>query len=285
VSGAAGAFTSGSGGDQKRLVQEEFTKQAAAFAANPTVSDPERVSRLVRAVAPAPDARVLEVATGPGYVALGFAVACREVVGIDLTAAPLAIAERLRKERGLGNVRFERGDAEHLGFDDGAFDVVVCRLAFHHFGDPDRVLREMARVCRTGGTVAVEDLIVSEHAKRSAYQNHFEHLRDPSHTRAFALSELLARFTAAGLEVEGVQTWDLVQVVERWLANAQTPPERAAEVRRLIAQDAAQDFSGTRPFYRRSPGAGEQELPEGPQGELCFHHRNVIVVGRTLSTR
>ena len=263
----AGAAT-----DRRRLVQESFTRQADAFAANPTVSDPARVERLVRAVAPAQDARVLEVATGPGYVALGFGAVCREVVGLDLTAAPLAIAERLRRERGLENVRFQSGDAERLPFESESFDVVVCRLAVHHFAAPERALGEMARVCRRGGTVAAEDMVVSEHAPRAAYQNRFERLRDPSHTRALALGELLALFAGAGLETEAVQTWDLVQEVEGWLANTQTPPGRAAQVRRMIERDGAEDRSGARPFRR-----------PGTDGEWCFIHRNAIVVGRKLA--
>ena len=55
--------------------------------------------------------QVLEVATGPGYVAMGFAAVAREVVGVDLTAAPLAIAEQRRQEQGLHNVRFQLADA------------------------------------------------------------------------------------------------------------------------------------------------------------------------------
>ena len=127
----------------------------------------------------------------------------------------------------------------------------------------------MVRVCRPAGKVAVEDLVVSEHPVRAAYQNRFENLRDPSHTRAFPLSGLLAAFTAAGLEVEAVQTWELVQVAERWLANAQTPPGPAAAVRRLLEADRAADLSGARPFRRD---------PDG----WCFRHRNAIVVGRKL---
>ena len=109
--------------------------------------------------------------------------------------------------------------------------MVVCRFAFHHFADPPAVLREMTRVCRQGGTIALEDLVVTEQPERAAYQNRFEHLRDPSHTRAYPLSELLALLTAAGLEVEQVYTDALRQDLEGWLANAHTPriaPPRCA---------------------------------------------------------
>jgi len=111
------------------------------------------------------------------------------------------------------------------------------------------VLREMARVCRTQGKVAVEDLVSSEHRARADYQNQFERLRDPSHTRTLAASELLALFTAAGLEIERLYSGEIVQNLERWLANSQTPPDRAAQVRALIERDARDDLSGTRPYF------------------------------------
>jgi ubiquinone/menaquinone biosynthesis C-methylase UbiE len=156
-----------------------------------------------------------------------------------------------------------------LPFTDGEFDVVVCRLAFHHFEQPPRMLREMVRVCTPQGTVAVEDLVVSEHPARGTYQNRFENLRDPSHTAAFSLSMLLKLFTEAGLEVSHVSTGHLQQVVERWMANAQTPADKAAQVRHLIEQDAVDDLSGTQPFQNAA-------------GQWCFTQRTAIVVGRKL---
>ena len=256
--------------DHNQVVREEFTRQAVAYAANPSIADPERIARLVQAVSPSADARVLEVATGPGYVAMGFAAVAREVVGIDLTEAPLAIAEQRRQEQGLHNVRFQLADAARLPFADGEFDVVVCRLAFHHFAQPPGMLSEMVRVCAPHGTVAVEDIVVSEHPARGAYQNRFENLRDPSHTAAFSLSALLTLFTAAGLELEHVSTGHLRPVVERWMANAHTPADRAVQVRHLIEQDGLHDLSGTQPF-------------QNADGQWCFMHRMAIVVGRKLS--
>src|SRR5207248_1508785 len=98
--------------------------------------------------------------------------------------------------------------------------------------------------------VAVEDLIASEHEARAAYQNEFEKLRDPSHSRALRLSELLRLSTGAGLEVETIYTDALTPAVEDWLANAKTPPDRAAIVRTMIERDVAEDLSGTRPCFR-----------------------------------
>jgi len=255
--------------EHKDLVREEFTRQAIAYAAAPMIRDAAHIAALVAAVAPAAAARVLEVATGPGHVALAFAAVCREVVGVDLTVAPLQIARRMRDERGIENARFELADVEdRLPFGDGEFDVVVCRFAAHHFAQPEKVIAEMARVCRGGGTVAVEDLIASEDPARAAYYNEFERLRDPSHTRALALSEMLQMLGRTRCELARFGSHEMRTAVEPWLRSAQTPPERAARVRAMLERDAAEDLSGSR--------AGQSA------GELFFIHRIAIVVTRKL---
>jgi ubiquinone/menaquinone biosynthesis C-methylase UbiE len=113
--------------DHKTVVRREFTQQAQAYAANPSIVDHGRLARLVQAVHPKPQASVLDVATGPGYVAMTFAEVGCEVLGIDLTEAPLAIAEQMRQARGLMNLRFQVGDAERLSF--GSRLLILLSLA------------------------------------------------------------------------------------------------------------------------------------------------------------
>src|SRR5260370_11941931 len=84
---------SSSPSDHKAVIRHEFTRQAATYAANPLVADRSQLMRLVQAVRPRPQARVLDVATGPAFVAL-------------------AIAEQTRQARGLTNWRFQLGDAD-----------------------------------------------------------------------------------------------------------------------------------------------------------------------------
>jgi SAM-dependent methyltransferase len=147
----------------------------------------------------------------------------------------------------------------------------VCRLALHHFEKPLQVLREMARVCRAGGRVLVEDIYASEHSERAAYQDRWEILRDPSHVRTLPVSELLQLFRDAGLETDAVTTTDdLTPEVERWMATTRVTPERGAEIRRLLEEDRLHDLSGTRPFQDET-------------GRLYFHARTAILAGRKHS--
>jgi 2-polyprenyl-3-methyl-5-hydroxy-6-metoxy-1,4-benzoquinol methylase len=252
------------------VVRESFTTQATAFAANPWVSDEQRIARLVSAARLTGTERVLDIATGPGYIAEAFANNSREVLGMDLTEAMLDIARARTAEHGVKNISFRTGDAQNLPFNEGEFDVVVCRLALHHVQQPAKAVSGMVRVCRPNGIVLVEDIYASEHPARAAYQDSWEILRDPSHVRALPLSELLHLFRDAGLETETVSTADdLCPEVERWMATTKVPAERAAEIRSLLEDDSQRHLSGARPFRNAA-------------GQMFFHARTVILSGRKI---
>lgn len=112
----------------------------------------EWAPRLVEAAGVAPGQAVLDVACGTGIVARTVADAQRgrgRVVGLDLNGAMLDVARRVRPE-----LEWRQGDAAHLPFPDGAFDVALCQMALMFFPDRPRVLAEMARVVTPAGTVA-----------------------------------------------------------------------------------------------------------------------------------
>ncbi len=96
-------------------------------------------------------ARVLEVGSGLGLLAAEVASAAPdvEVVGVELSPAQIAAAAAAPR------VRFVQGDAHALDFPDGSFDVVYARYLLEHVADPERVVREMRRVAKTGARVAV----------------------------------------------------------------------------------------------------------------------------------
>lgn len=116
--------------------------------------------RLGHLLALQPGHRVLDVAAGQGTSALFLAghFGC-EVVGVEYGAAAVREATRQAEEAGLNRlVRFIRGDAEQLRFDDNSFDAVICECAFCTFPDKTAAAAEFARVLRPGGQVGLSDL-------------------------------------------------------------------------------------------------------------------------------
>ena len=107
---------------------------------------------------PADASRVLDVACGTAAVSIELARAApeRSVVGVDQSPEMLR-AGRLRVERaGLGGrIELREGRAEELPFDDGEFDALTFTYLLRYVDDPAATLRELARVVRPGGTIAM----------------------------------------------------------------------------------------------------------------------------------
>ncbi|MDP2327798.1 MAG: methyltransferase domain-containing protein [Dehalococcoidia bacterium] len=106
-----------------------------------------------------PGMRLLDVGCGPGTITTGLAraVAPGEVVGIDVVPAVVETARGHLAESGLTNVRFEEGSVYALAFKDGAFDAVHAHQVLQHLARPADAAREMLRVLKPGGVVAVRD--------------------------------------------------------------------------------------------------------------------------------
>lgn len=104
-----------------------------------------------------PGMQVLDAGCGSGSVTRKMAriVSPGTVTGVDLSF--LQEAKRLAKEENLGNIRFEEANINNLPFPDGKFDVSYCRLVMMHVPDQVKCLREMKRVTKKDGIVAVSD--------------------------------------------------------------------------------------------------------------------------------
>jgi SAM-dependent methyltransferase len=114
-------------------------------------SAPHLLSRL------GPAERILDVGCGPGTITADLArrVPAGSVTGVDRVTDVLE--EARVAAAGVGNVAFRAADVYDLPFRDGAFDVVHAHQVLQHLADPVAALREMVRVARPGGIVAVRD--------------------------------------------------------------------------------------------------------------------------------
>jgi ubiquinone/menaquinone biosynthesis C-methylase UbiE len=105
-----------------------------------------------------PESRVLEIAPGPGYLAVALArLGPYKVSGLDISRAFVRIATENAANAGVA-VDFQHGDAANIPFAGDTFDFIVCRAAFKNFGDPQGALREMRRVLKPGGEALIIDM-------------------------------------------------------------------------------------------------------------------------------
>jgi 2-polyprenyl-3-methyl-5-hydroxy-6-metoxy-1,4-benzoquinol methylase len=105
------------------------------------------------------EARILDVGCGPGTITLDLARRAERgsVIGLDRSEAVIDESRETARHAGAANVDFTVGDVYALEYDAGTFDVVHAHQVLQHLSDPVAALREMGRVCKPEGVVAVRD--------------------------------------------------------------------------------------------------------------------------------
>jgi SAM-dependent methyltransferase len=188
-----------------------WSERAEGYRTSTTHMRGDDLDAVVEMCEPEPGVKALDIATGGGHVARRLREEGCQVVTLDP-------APGMQPDVVAG--------AEDLPFADGVFDVVVTRIAAHHFTDVAAAVAEMARV--SSRLVVVEDtLFLSERRERA------EKLRDPTHVRSYS-EEWKELLTGAGLEVEQVEHFEKVHVLDEWLARTGCEGEEAERVAELL---------------------------------------------------
>lgn len=247
-------------------VQEQFNKQASVFSRQPTIANSSYLQWMLDPIKFTPSDIVLDVAAGTGQLSRAIAPYAQEVIALDLTPAMLEQGRLETQEAGLQNVKFEQGTAENLPYNDQSFDVAVTRFSLHHFENPIVALREMWRVLKVGGQIAVIDLVSPDDPELAANYNHFERLRDPSHTIGLSTNALLNMAVEVGFDIVHEAVRDIEVDLVSWLNLTKTPSEARKLIQDSIESElTGQAKTGMRPFKR--------------EDSYFFLHNWVTVVG------
>jgi SAM-dependent methyltransferase len=193
--------------------------RADAYRQSPGHASGDDLDQLVEWCEPSEETKILDVATGGGHVARRL----REHGAIVVTLDP---------SPGMGPDVI--AGAEDLPFDDASFDVVVTRIAPHHFTDVRSAVAEFARVANR--FVVIEDTLYSSEEHEEA-----EKLRDPTHVRSYSEAEWRAMLDAVGLEVELVDFFEKTHPLDDWLARTGCEGDDAKRVRKLLADRTTAD--------------------------------------------
>jgi ubiquinone/menaquinone biosynthesis C-methylase UbiE len=142
----------------KQMIEQVFDDAASSYNRTGPSFFTQFGARLVEQMPLISGARVLDIATGSGAVALPAAHRVGpegRLTGIDLSGAILQEAKRAVHAEGLLNVELRKMDAEHLEFPDQTFDFVTCAFSLFFIPDMEAALREIYRVTKPGGYIGI----------------------------------------------------------------------------------------------------------------------------------
>jgi ubiquinone/menaquinone biosynthesis C-methylase UbiE len=126
--------------DKLAPTYQDFFSPVTALATNP----------LLNAAQLRPGATLLDIATGPGSLALEATRLGMKCTGVDLSPGMIQLAKKSNP-----GIEFRVADVEHLPFADASFDAVVCNFGLGHFPYPEASVAECVRVLKPGGRIAL----------------------------------------------------------------------------------------------------------------------------------
>jgi ubiquinone/menaquinone biosynthesis C-methylase UbiE len=110
------------------------------------------------------DTRLLDCGCGPGSVTVGFAkyITKGEIVGIDIEPSQVEMTKKLAADLGIKNISLQVADIHNLPFPDNSFDIVFAHMVIVHLPEYRKAIREVKRVLKPGGIIAVRDPVFKE---------------------------------------------------------------------------------------------------------------------------
>jgi ubiquinone/menaquinone biosynthesis C-methylase UbiE len=262
--------------EQLDLVRERFTRTAEQFASFSLATRAEEAALLVRLAAPSGSERALDLACGPGTFTRVLAQHVRTAVALDLTPALMEQARAALAKAGITNVAFGCADAMSLPLASASLDLAVCGYSLHHFSDAARAVRELARVVRPGGRVALMDLLAPDEPERAAANNEIERVRDASHVTTFRAADLRGLVESAGLRVREAQVAERPRSFDDWMQIAGWHLGDSAyhATRRMMEASIAGDTAGFRPRVVTA----EAPSPVAAAGDIEFVQISLTLV-------
>jgi ubiquinone/menaquinone biosynthesis C-methylase UbiE len=249
---------------QRAIVRDRFTRTAEVFGNAVMQTRAVEAEILAEMVAAKKSDWAVDLACGTGALALTFAQHVRWIMGLDLTPAMLAVAQRTAREANARNIAFALGNAQEIPFPDASLDLALSSYALHHVPEPARVIGEMSRVLKRGGRAGIIDIFAQEDPQSAEMHDRIERVRDPSHVRTLARSEFASLFAANRLRITGAHVEEHPATFDQWMHNAGREPgdPEYIETRRLMELTIPDDLAAFHPRYSITSPTGSNGLPE-----------------------
>lgn len=253
--------------EQIEKVKREFTKQAKGFEAYQTIFSKENFNAMaIEKMCLTGKERVLEVAAGTCAFGRAIAPHVARITELDATEAMLRVGQTQGEKAGICNAEYVIGEAENLPFAENSFDMVVSRLAFHHFENAETVMREMCRVLKLGGKLVIADMAARKEELREA-ADYYERLRDFSHMRCLSEKEFETLAEKSGITKEFTYLTEIPVRLSAWLDLTGVQ----GKTREIIVTAMKDDLAG-----KRQTGF----CPYMQNGEITFNHRWYLYIGK-----
>ncbi|MFD1849117.1 class I SAM-dependent methyltransferase [Oceanobacillus bengalensis] len=218
--------------NNKNNVKDVFSKNKEAYVTSKTHAKGSDLTLLVNWLEAQPEMQVLDIATGGGHVAKHLSPYVKTVFATDLTKEMLEnTATHLTN---LNNIHYIIADAEELPFLDNSFDIITCRIAAHHFPNPEKFIKEVERVLKIKGKFLFIDNIAAEDNIHDQFVNTLEKMRDYSHVKSRKITEWQTFFHKYNLSILHQKKNKKQLPYEEWVTRTMDDEAEIEKVNKFI---------------------------------------------------
>lgn len=222
------------GDDSLELNKAQFGREASKYTASKIHSNQEDLNFVKKIIDPQDNWECLDIATGAGHLAHIIAQNSKHVIASDITPQMLHEAAILAKDKSIHNIEFEEFDVHSIPYVKNKFDLVMSRIAPHHFYDISLAISEMVRVTKPGGYIFIEDTVSPTKKDAGDLFNKIEILRDPSHKKDLTEDEWKKIFLQNNCEIIQQDTRQKEWPLKWWTERMSTPLEKVEEIVNLL---------------------------------------------------
>jgi len=252
--------------EASELIRSQFNRQAENFSNWSVTQNRGYLQAYFTFCEMTPEDGLLDVACGSGEFALFAAPQLGRAVGVDISDRMIALAQERAHQAGITNVTFLCHDGSNIPLEDNSFSMVVCKSAFHHIRDYEKIIREMIRCCRSGGRVSIQDIVAYEDDRVNDFFERLERQIDISHHVTLAKDFVRALYERHNLTITSTLEVNVELNFREYLGHAVQSSECHSEIEKLL-----------------KIGLSDREISKyfsAKGGELSFKRNVFLILGR-----
>jgi ubiquinone/menaquinone biosynthesis C-methylase UbiE len=177
---------------------------------------------------------LLDLACGTGEYAIFAAPKVKYVHGVDISKGMIEVAQKQATKLNFNNISFLCHPVEQTPFENESFSVVICRSAFHHFEEYDRIFNEMNRCCQNGGRISIQDIVAYSDEKIDNFFEEFEREIDVSHNKTLTKEYVKSLYDRRNIKIKNTFEIEIELHFQEYLGHAQQSTESKRKISSLI---------------------------------------------------
>jgi ubiquinone/menaquinone biosynthesis C-methylase UbiE len=251
--------------DINEIIKHQFNRQAEIFSNWSVTRNREYLQKYATFCGLTSEDSLLDVACGSGEFSLFAAPRIRSAVGVDISDRMIELARAHAFENNITNVTFLCHDVSDIPADDNAFSMVVCKSAFHHIHDYEKILGEMIRCCRNNGRISLQDIVAYENDRVNDFFEQMERHIDISHHVSLSKGFIQALYESHNLSITSTYEVTVILNFKEYLGHAKQSEESYTEIQDLLKS-----------------GMNDSEISEYfivKDGELTFKRNVFLILG------